>query len=196
MRRVCVQEPSRHAPVARRARTSSPWSAGSARRRLIWRRTTHSWPVRWARWSSSPSTDVMDTPAGPQGVRARTVSIRGDQTATSASKYRRVQRTDVSVAVCSLLAAGVGLNLHGVQRRPRRCPGRRPSSRRSTAFTGSARTSRWHLADLAAQTIDSKIAELIDSRVWPHGRSTAATRRSAPVTRSSSTRSSTCSARH
>ncbi|RFA20230.1 DEAD/DEAH box helicase [Subtercola boreus] len=99
----------------------------------------------------------------------RTISIRGDQSAT----YRQTQidafnnDADVAVAVCSLTAAGVGLNLQAASN----------VVLAELSWTAAEQTqaidrvhrigqaepvTAWRI--IAAQTIDSKIAELIDSK--------------------------------
>ena len=99
----------------------------------------------------------------------RTISIRGDQSAT----FRQTQidafngDPEVSVAVCSLTAAGVGLNLQAASN----------VVLAELSWTAAEQTqaidrvhrigqaepvTAWRI--IAAQTIDSKIAELIDSK--------------------------------
>jgi SNF2 family DNA or RNA helicase len=99
----------------------------------------------------------------------RTISIRGDQSAT----FRQTQidgfnnDPDVAVAVCSLTAAGVGLNLQAASN----------VVLAELSWTAAEQTqaidrvhrigqaepvTAWRI--IAAQTIDSKIAELIDSK--------------------------------
>ncbi|PPF84094.1 helicase [Subtercola sp. Z020] len=99
----------------------------------------------------------------------RTVSIRGDQSAA----FRQTQidgfntDPDVAVAVCSLSAAGVGLNLQAASN----------VVLAELSWTAAEQTqaidrvhrigqaepvTAWRI--IAAQTIDSKIAELIDSK--------------------------------
>ncbi|PJJ72642.1 helicase-like protein [Diaminobutyricimonas aerilata] len=114
--------------------------------------------------------DVMDT-AEEQFARAglRTISIRGDQTA----KTRQAQidafltDPDVSVAVCSLTAAGVGVNLQ-VASNVVLAELSWTDAEQTQAIDRVHRIGQelpvtaWRI--LAAQTLDSKIAELIDSK--------------------------------
>jgi SNF2 family DNA or RNA helicase len=114
--------------------------------------------------------DVMDQ-AEQHFAKAglSTISIRGDQTAVQRQKYvdAFTNDPDVAVAVCSLTAAGVGLNLQA-------------SSNvvlAELSWTDAEQTqaidrvhrigqelpvTAWRI--LAAQTIDTKIAELISSK--------------------------------
>ena len=114
--------------------------------------------------------DVMD--AAEEAFAARdlkTVSIRGDQTALSRQAEIDAFNNDptVSVAVCSLTAAGVGLNLQAASN----------VVLAELSWTAAEQTqaidrvhrigqeepvTAWRI--IAAQTIDSKIAELIDSK--------------------------------
>ena len=114
--------------------------------------------------------DVMDAAEetfARKGVRFS--SIRGDQTpkARQANIDAFVNDPDVAVAVCSLTAAGVGLNLqvHRTWCSPS-CPGPTPSRPRpSTAchrIGQDVPVTAWRI--IAAQTIDTRIAELIDSK--------------------------------
>ncbi|MGN6425981.1 DEAD/DEAH box helicase [uncultured Leifsonia sp.] len=114
--------------------------------------------------------DVMD--AAEEAFAARdlkTISIRGDQTAIA--RQREIDAfnndPDVSVAVCSLTAAGVGLNLQAASN----------VVLAELSWTAAEQTqaidrvhrigqeepvTAWRI--IAAQTIDSKIAELIDAK--------------------------------
>ena len=140
--------------------------------------------------------------AGPQGGRAAdgVDPRRPDRNAAPAGHRRlpEATRTSRSRSARSSPPASASTCTRRPTSSSPSCPGRRPSSsRRSTASTGSVRTSRSRRGGSSpprrstARSPSSSTA----SRVWPHARSTAATRRSAPVTRSSSTRSSTCCAR-
>ncbi|RFA14442.1 helicase [Subtercola boreus] len=99
----------------------------------------------------------------------RTISIRGDQTASFRQSQIDAFNNDasVSVAVCSLTAAGVGLNLQAASN----------VVLAELSWTAAEQTqaidrvhrigqaepvTAWRI--IAAQTIDSKIAELIDSK--------------------------------
>ncbi|MCU1482753.1 MAG: ATP-dependent helicase [Subtercola sp.] len=114
--------------------------------------------------------DVMDQAEEAFARRdLKTISIRGDQTPS----FRQTQidafnnDPDVSVAVCSLTAAGVGLNLQAASN----------VVLAELSWTAAEQTqaidrvhrigqaepvTAWRI--IAAQTIDSKIAELIDSK--------------------------------
>jgi SNF2 family DNA or RNA helicase len=114
--------------------------------------------------------DVMD--AAEQAFAARdlrTISIRGDQTALSRQKEIDAFNNDpdVAVAVCSLTAAGVGLYLQAASN----------VVLAELSWTAAEQTqaidrvhrigqeepvTAWRI--IAAQTIDSKIAELIDAK--------------------------------
>jgi SNF2 family DNA or RNA helicase len=114
--------------------------------------------------------DVMD--AAEEAFAARdlkTVSIRGDQSALSRQKEIDAFNNDpeVSVAVCSLTAAGVGLNLQAASN----------VVLAELSWTAAEQTqaidrvhrigqeepvTAWRI--VAAQTIDTKIAELIDAK--------------------------------
>ncbi len=114
--------------------------------------------------------DVMDR-AERQLAEAglRTVSIRGDQTATFRQEQIDAFNNDpeVSVAVCSLTAAGVGVNLQAASN----------VVLAELSWTDAEQTqaidrvhrigqeepvTAWRI--IAAQTIDAKIAELIDGK--------------------------------
>lgn len=114
--------------------------------------------------------DVMD--AAEEAFAARdlkTISIRGDQTAIARQREIDAFNNDpeVSVAVCSLTAAGVGLNLQAASN----------VVLAELSWTAAEQTqaidrvhrigqeepvTAWRI--IAAQTIDSKIAELIDAK--------------------------------
>jgi SNF2 family DNA or RNA helicase len=114
--------------------------------------------------------DVMDAAEETFARRGiRYSSIRGDQTRTARQKHvdAFVNDPDVSVAVCSLTAAGVGLNLQVAS----------DMVLAELSWTDAEQTqaidrihrigqeqpvTAWRI--IAAQTIDSKIAELIDSK--------------------------------
>ena len=114
--------------------------------------------------------DVMDAAEetfGRQGVRFS--SIRGDQTpkARQAHIDAFVNDPDVAVAVCSLTAAGVGLNLQ-VASNIVLAELSWTNAEQTQAIDRSHRIGQtepvtaWRI--IAAQTIDSRIAELIDSK--------------------------------
>ena len=114
--------------------------------------------------------DVMDTVEKQLAdAGLRTVSIRGDQTAVFRQEQIDAFNTDpeVSVAVCSLTAAGVGVNLQAASN----------VVLAELSWTDAEQTqaidrvhrigqeepvTAWRI--VAAQTIDAKIAELIDSK--------------------------------
>jgi hypothetical protein len=114
--------------------------------------------------------DVMDAAEQIFAARdLRTISIRGDQTAIARQKQIDAFNNDpdVAVAVCSLTAAGVGLNLQAASN----------VVLAELSWTAAEQTqaidrvhrigqdepvTAWRI--IAAQTIDSKIAELIDSK--------------------------------
>jgi SNF2 family DNA or RNA helicase len=114
--------------------------------------------------------DVMDAAEEVftrQGVRFS--SIRGDQTSTARQKQidAFVDDPDVAIAVCSLTAAGVGLNLqvasnivlaelswtHAEQTQ---------AIDRSHRIGQGEPVTAWRI--IAAQTIDARVAELIDDK--------------------------------
>jgi hypothetical protein len=114
--------------------------------------------------------DVMDAAEETftrQGVRFS--SIRGDQTPTSRQKNidAFVNDPDVAVAVCSLTAAGVGLNLQ-VASNLVLAELSWTDAEQTQAIDRSHRIGQgepvtaWRI--IAAQTIDARIAELIDSK--------------------------------
>ena len=114
--------------------------------------------------------DVMDAAEetfAKQGIRYS--SIRGDQTPTSRQKNidAFVNDPDVAVAVCSLTAAGVGLNLQ-VASNIVLAELSWTDAEQTQAIDRSHRIGQtepvtaWRI--IAAQTIDSRIAGLIDSK--------------------------------
>jgi SNF2 family DNA or RNA helicase len=114
--------------------------------------------------------DVMDTAERIlKEADLRTVSIRGDQTGTQRQQAIDAFQKDpeVSVAVCSLLAAGVGLNLHAASNvvlaeLSWTAAEQQQAIDRVHRIGQDEPVTAWRI--LAAQTIDSKIAELIDSK--------------------------------
>jgi hypothetical protein len=111
--------------------------------------------------------DIAEQTFAERGIRH--TSIRGDQTVTKRQKSidAFVDDPDVSIAVCSLTAAGVGLNLQVASN----------LVLAELSWTDAEQTqaidrihrigqaepvTAWRI--IAAQTIDTKIAELIDSK--------------------------------
>ena len=114
--------------------------------------------------------DVMDAAEetfARQGIRYS--SIRGDQTPTARQKNidAFVNDPDVAIAVCSLTAAGVGLNLQ-VASNIVLAELSWTDAEQTQAIDRSHRIGQtepvtaWRI--IAAQTIDARIAELIDSK--------------------------------
>jgi hypothetical protein len=114
--------------------------------------------------------DVMDAAEetfAKQGIRFS--SIRGDQTSTVRQKNidAFVKEPDVAIAVCSLTAAGVGLNLQ-VASNIVLAELSWTNAEQTQAIDRSHRIGQtepvtaWRI--IAAQTIDTRIAELIDSK--------------------------------
>jgi SNF2 family DNA or RNA helicase len=114
--------------------------------------------------------DVMDAAEevfAKQGIRYS--SIRGDQTPTSRQKNidAFVNDPEVAIAVCSLTAAGVGINLQ-VASNIVLAELSWTDAEQTQAIDRSHRIGQtepvtaWRI--IAAQTIDSRIAELIDSK--------------------------------
>jgi hypothetical protein len=114
--------------------------------------------------------DVMDAAEGTfarQGVRFS--SIRGDQTPATRQKNIDgfVNDPDVAIAVCSLTAAGVGLNLQ-VASNVVLAELSWTDAEQTQAIDRSHRIGQtepvtaWRI--IAAQTLDARIAELIDSK--------------------------------
>jgi hypothetical protein len=114
--------------------------------------------------------DVMDEAQAvfaQQGVRFS--SIRGDQTPTVRQRNidAFVNDPDVAVAVCSLTAAGVGLNLQVASdlvlaELSWTAAEQTQAIDRSHRIGQSQPVTAWRI--IAAQTIDARIAELIDSK--------------------------------
>ncbi len=111
--------------------------------------------------------DVAEETFAQQGVRFS--SIRGDQ--TPASRQRNIDAfvddPDVAVAVCSLTAAGVGLNLQVASdlvlaELSWTAAEQTQAIDRSHRIGQSQPVTAWRI--IAAQTIDARIAELIDSK--------------------------------
>jgi hypothetical protein len=114
--------------------------------------------------------DVMDAAQETfDRLGIRYSSIRGDQTATARQKNidAFVNDADVAVAVCSLTAAGVGLNLQ-VASNIVLAELSWTDAEQTQAIDRSHRIGQtepvtaWRI--IAAQTIDARIAELIDSK--------------------------------
>jgi SNF2 family DNA or RNA helicase len=114
--------------------------------------------------------DVMDAAEETftrSGIRFS--SIRGDQTTTSRQKNidAFVKDPDVAVAVCSLTAAGVGLNLQVASNivlaeLSWTAAEQTQAIDRSHRIGQTEPVTAWRI--IAAQTIDARIAELIDSK--------------------------------
>jgi hypothetical protein len=114
--------------------------------------------------------DVMDAAEetfARQGIRYS--SIRGDQTSTSRQKNidAFVNDPEVAIAVCSLTAAGVGLNLQVASNivlaeLSWTNAEQTQAIDRSHRIGQSEPVTAWRI--IAAQTIDTRIAELIDSK--------------------------------
>ncbi len=114
--------------------------------------------------------DVMDTAEAHFADNGlKTVSIRGEQ--SSSARQRAIdaftQDPDVSVAVCSLTAAGVGLNLHAASNvilaeLSWTAAEQAQAIDRVHRIGQEQPVTAWRI--LAANTIDTKIAELIDSK--------------------------------
>jgi hypothetical protein len=111
--------------------------------------------------------DIAEEAFARQGIRFS--SIRGDQTPRSRQKNIDdfVNDPDVAIAVCSLTAAGVGINLQ-VASNIVLAELSWTDAEQTQAIDRSHRIGQtepvtaWRI--IAAQTIDSKIAELIDSK--------------------------------
>jgi SNF2 family DNA or RNA helicase len=111
--------------------------------------------------------DVAEETFAKRGIRFS--SIRGGQTTTSRQKQidAFVKDPDVAIAVCSLTAAGVGLNLQ-VASNIVLAELSWTDAEQTQAIDRSHRIGQtepvtaWRI--IAAQTIDAKIAELIDSK--------------------------------
>jgi hypothetical protein len=114
--------------------------------------------------------DVMDVAQetfARQGIRFS--SIRGDQTPAARQKHidAFVNDPDVAIAVCSLTAAGVGLNLQVASNivlaeLSWTDAEQTQAIDRSHRIGQSEPVTAWRI--IAAQTIDARIAELIDSK--------------------------------
>ena len=111
--------------------------------------------------------DVAEEAFAKQGVRY--ASIRGDQTPTSRQKNidAFVNEPDVAIAICSLTAAGVGVNLQVASNivlaeLPWTDAQQTQAIDRSHRIGQTEPVTAWRI--IAAQTIDGKIAELIDSK--------------------------------
>ncbi|HYY18617.1 MAG TPA: DEAD/DEAH box helicase [Streptosporangiaceae bacterium] len=114
--------------------------------------------------------DVMDAAEeifARQGIRFS--SIRGDQTPTArqANVDAFVNDPDVAIAVCSLTAAGVGLNLQVasnivLSELSWTDAEQTQAIDRSHRIGQSEPVTAWRI--IAAQTIDARIAELVDSK--------------------------------
>jgi SNF2 family DNA or RNA helicase len=111
--------------------------------------------------------DVAEEAFTKRGIRFS--SIRGDQTRTARQKHidAFVNDPDVAIAVCSLTAAGVGLNLQ-VASNIVLAELSWTDAEQTQAIDRSHRIGQgdpvtaWRI--IAAQTLDSRIAELIDSK--------------------------------
>jgi SNF2 family DNA or RNA helicase len=114
--------------------------------------------------------DVMDAAEetfAKQGIRYS--SIRGDQTPTTRQKQidAFVNDPEVAVAVCSLTAAGVGLNLQVASNivlaeLSWTAAEQTQAIDRSHRIGQTEPVTAWRI--IAAQTIDARIAELIDGK--------------------------------
>ena len=154
------------------ARTSSRCSAASARPRPACPPTTPpSSRATSARWSSSPSTSTSWTsPRSPSPAAAsstpRSAATR-PRAPASAAIDAFVNDPDVQVIVCSLTAAGVGVNLQ-VASNVVLAELSWTDAEQTQAIDRVHRIGQsdpvtaWRI--IAAQTIDARIAELIDSK--------------------------------
>jgi SNF2 family DNA or RNA helicase len=114
--------------------------------------------------------DVMDQAEQTLARRdIRTVSIRGDQTAAVRQREIDAFQNDpeVQAAVCSLTAAGVGLNLQAASdvvlaELSWTAAEQQQAIDRVHRIGQEMPVTAWRI--IAAHTIDSKIAELIDSK--------------------------------
>ncbi len=114
--------------------------------------------------------DVMDTAERVLAEAGlQTVSVRGDQTSTQRQKAIDAFSNDpgVAVAVCSLTAAGVGLNLQAASNvvlaeLSWTAAEQGQAIDRVHRIGQDEPVTAWRI--LAAGTIDSKIAELIDAK--------------------------------
>ena len=114
--------------------------------------------------------DVMDQAEAVLARRdIKSISIRGDQTATARQKEIDAFQNDptVQAAVCSLTAAGVGLNLQAASNvvlaeLSWTAAEQQQAIDRVHRIGQEVPVTAWRI--IAAHTIDSKIAELIDSK--------------------------------
>ncbi|MGC0250811.1 DEAD/DEAH box helicase [Pseudactinotalea sp. Z1748] len=114
--------------------------------------------------------DVMDTAEEMLAEAGlRTVSVRGDQSAKARQSAIDAFQSDpeVAVAVCSLTAAGVGLNLHAASNvvlaeLSWTAAEQEQAIDRVHRIGQDDSVTAWRI--LAAHTIDTKIAELIDAK--------------------------------
>ncbi len=111
--------------------------------------------------------DIAEETFTKQGVRFS--SIRGDQTSSARQKNidAFVNDPEVAVAVCSLTAAGVGINLQVASNivlaeLSWTAAEQTQAIDRSHRIGQTEPVTAWRI--IAAQTIDAKIAELIDSK--------------------------------
>ncbi len=166
---------TRRAP--RPATTCSRWCAASARRR---RRPAADYTVNLARNVGkvvffAKHIDVMDAAeAHFAAAGLKTVSIRGEQTAKArtAAIDAFTNDPDVAVAVCSLMTAGVGINLQ-VASNVVLAELSWTNAEQTQAIDRVHRIGQelpvtaWRI--IAAGTIDGRISELIDSKAGPRG---------------------------
>jgi len=114
--------------------------------------------------------DVMDTAEDMLAEAGlRTVSVRGDQSPKARQEAIDAFQNDpeVSVAICSLTAAGVGLNLHAASNvvlaeLSWTAAEQEQAIDRVHRIGQDDSVTAWRI--LAAHTIDTKIAELIDTK--------------------------------
>ncbi|UJP41079.1 DEAD/DEAH box helicase [Cellulomonas palmilytica] len=111
--------------------------------------------------------DAAEQTFADRGIRS--VSIRGDQTTKARDKAIKefTEEPDVQIAVCSLLAAGVGLNLQVASNLVLAELSWTDAEQtqaidRIHRIGQSEPVTAWRI--IAAQTIDAKIAELIDAK--------------------------------
>jgi SNF2-related domain/Helicase conserved C-terminal domain len=111
--------------------------------------------------------DVAEQTFAKRGIQFS--SIRGDQTSTSRQKNidAFVNDPDVAIAVCSLTAAGVGINLQVASNivlaeLSWTAAEQTQAIDRSHRIGQTEPVTAWRI--IAAQTIDARIAELIDSK--------------------------------
>src|SRR5699024_8899731 len=114
--------------------------------------------------------DVMDrVQESLQEEGSRTVSVRGDQSGKARQQAIDAFQNDpeVSVAICSLMAAGVGLNLHAASNvvlgeLSWTAAEQQQAIDRVHRIGQESSVTAWRV--LAAHTMDTKIAELIDAK--------------------------------